>query len=324
MADPAPASPATPRPSALRQALSFGWFAVPSVVILLGLGFWQLARLEWKESLLADLATLGATPPLDLGQATPQGLFSLQEYQPVQLRGAFLPALTLIVAPRTLPEASREQAEVPPAQNNGAWIIRPVVASPVGSKSAVAHDSALFWVVQGWLPFAKGEAVLAALPPAPEGEFVLTGVLRFGGWYGREFLRPTWPTWVPTWKPTENASAVAQPLYPWVDPEAFSALLSQQLLVQKQPQAPPPALGGIGYITLSAYPQATSKPTSARPTAGEPLPLPSAPNLRNQHANYARTWFLLAAALLALWFLRLRDGWLATRRAEQEAQQKSG
>ena len=316
-----PESPASAVSSAsvvqvtLRQALSFGWFAVPSLAILLALGFWQLSRLEWKETLLADLDSLAASPPTDLGTASGTELFSLQEFQPVQAHGEFLGTLTLAVGPRSFPSLPARQAQGNKGQDskktsapdqyprqdgrqkNGAWIVRPFVLS---------KTKTLLWVVQGWSPFVSGKAELEAIPPPPTGTHSVTGVLRFGGWYGREFFRPPWP---------EFQSATTT-LYPWVEPEAFAELLRQQTA---EP-IPPATLGTIGYITLT---KPISQSVSSADTLAEPVPLPPSPNLRNQHANYARTWFLLAAALAALWLVRIRDALVARRKARDNSLPKA-
>jgi surfeit locus 1 family protein len=39
-------------------------FTIPAVVILLGLGTWQLQRLHWKEGLIAQRTTMVAAPPI--------------------------------------------------------------------------------------------------------------------------------------------------------------------------------------------------------------------------------------------------------------------
>ncbi len=51
--------------------------AIPVLVILLGLGTWQLRRLEWKTALLADIAAAEAGPPRAL-TANPAGFSKVE------------------------------------------------------------------------------------------------------------------------------------------------------------------------------------------------------------------------------------------------------
>lgn len=77
------------------QALRFYFPALLTVVmlgVLLQLGSWQVARLAWKEELLARIAARQAAPPLDLDSAAIKRLKAdTDEYQRARLRGAFGP-----------------------------------------------------------------------------------------------------------------------------------------------------------------------------------------------------------------------------------------
>ncbi|MFN4142200.1 SURF1 family protein [Aestuariivirga sp.] len=60
------------------------------IAILVGLGFWQVQRLQWKEGLLAQLAANAAAPPVDL--ATAEGLAAQgrdPEFVRVKFRGSY-------------------------------------------------------------------------------------------------------------------------------------------------------------------------------------------------------------------------------------------
>ena len=66
------------------------------LVILLGLGAWQIARLDWKLNLIAERAAMMAAEPITISQKS--DLLSLRRdktgkiaaWQPVRLKGHFL------------------------------------------------------------------------------------------------------------------------------------------------------------------------------------------------------------------------------------------
>lgn len=63
-------------------------FALPAVLLLLGLGIWQVRRLQWKEGLIAErrAATSAAAVPLPRGGAVTPDM----EFRHVFARGVFL------------------------------------------------------------------------------------------------------------------------------------------------------------------------------------------------------------------------------------------
>ncbi len=48
--------------------------AAPAVLVLVGLGTWQLQRLQWKTELLDTIHEQMAAPPLDLAAIDPRDL----------------------------------------------------------------------------------------------------------------------------------------------------------------------------------------------------------------------------------------------------------
>ena len=66
-------------------------------LILLGLGTWQMERLRWKESLLADITARADATPV----AAPDAAADLPEYTPVFADGVFRHDLELLLIPRT-------------------------------------------------------------------------------------------------------------------------------------------------------------------------------------------------------------------------------
>ena len=78
--------------ASLRRLILPGFATLVAFAILMSLGFWQVARLEWKEKLIATVdarlkaAPIPAPPPTDWPDLEKTGL----EYQPVTVTGRFL------------------------------------------------------------------------------------------------------------------------------------------------------------------------------------------------------------------------------------------
>lgn len=70
------------------------------VTVMLGLGFWQVERLEWKTALLERLASQMAAKPAPL----PEKIDKPEdwEYRPVSMAGQYLYDREFLVGPRTL------------------------------------------------------------------------------------------------------------------------------------------------------------------------------------------------------------------------------
>lgn len=63
-------------------------FGVTGAATLIGLGTWQLQRLDWKESVIAEInARIGDAPTALPAQPSPD----TDRYQPVEVSGSFLP-----------------------------------------------------------------------------------------------------------------------------------------------------------------------------------------------------------------------------------------
>lgn len=131
--------------------------AIPALMLLIGLGVWQLQRLEWKEGLIAERNARLSQPAIPLAEV-PSERWPAYELRRVSLTGRFLHDRSIALINRT---------------NNGrpgVHIMTPVVLAD-GSGSVI--------VDRGWAPPASerrpGELRL------PEGEVSIDGVLRSGG-----------------------------------------------------------------------------------------------------------------------------------------------
>ncbi len=88
-----------PRRCRLRLDLRLTLCAVPALALLIGLGVWQLQRLEWKEGLIAERAARLAAPALaieDIREADWKGL----EHRRVRLSGRYLHDREMLVVNR--------------------------------------------------------------------------------------------------------------------------------------------------------------------------------------------------------------------------------
>lgn len=78
-----------------RAAAPLGWFvyvvAVAAFLVLIGLGTWQVQRLQWKEGLIATIETRRTSPPLPLADVERQFAASGDvDYQAVRAEGRLL------------------------------------------------------------------------------------------------------------------------------------------------------------------------------------------------------------------------------------------
>ena len=135
------------------------------VLLLVGLGAWQLQRMEWKAGLIADLAARNSRPPVDLPRVITDP--KAWEFTPVRLRGEFLHDRELFVSARVY----KDQV--------GSHIITPFVLV----------DGRTVLVNRGWVPGAR-RAPETRLPGQVAGEVTVEGQLRVGGWSGYDMFRP--------------------------------------------------------------------------------------------------------------------------------------
>lgn len=138
---------------------------VPTLAILLGLGIWQVQRLEWKREqieLRQERAQAPAVPIADV-LAAPAG----KEFVHVAVTGQFLHDKELYLAAR-----SRNG-------NVGQHIVTPFVMP----------DGRILLIDRGWVPSEKRDPATRAEAQIA-GEITLDGLVRFGGWKGYDFIRP--------------------------------------------------------------------------------------------------------------------------------------
>lgn len=137
------------------------------LIVLLGLGTWQVRRLAWKEAILARIAHAEAAPPVPL-PADPSPFIK------VAVTGRFLPAKTALFG--------ADVRDTKAGTELGAQLIEPL-----------QRDGGVpLLVVRGWVPTKS-----AGLVATPEGITTVTGYVHPGdtpGWFaahddiqGRQF-----------------------------------------------------------------------------------------------------------------------------------------
>ncbi|MGB0631113.1 MAG: SURF1 family protein [Alphaproteobacteria bacterium] len=130
--------------------------AVPALMLLVGLGIWQLQRLEWKEAIIAERAERAAAAPLAIGEV-PDDTWKNFEHRRVTLRGRYLHDREMLIWNKVR------------HGQTGFDLITPF--SLEGGDSVLVH--------RGWVPRAWPNGVVERR--RPDGVVALTGVLRDGG-----------------------------------------------------------------------------------------------------------------------------------------------
>ncbi len=128
-------------------------FTVPALILLLGLGSWQVERLHWKEGLIATRTQRSSGPPIALpaDNADPADY----EFSKTRLSGHFLNDKEMYLAARSL------------NGNAGFHVVTPLVAS----------DGSAILVDRGWIPLERKEPATRAKGELA-GEVSIEGLLR--------------------------------------------------------------------------------------------------------------------------------------------------
>jgi surfeit locus 1 family protein len=223
--------------------------AIIAGAVLVSLGLWQLDRLAWKEALIAAAASrpeapaTAAPPPETWGDLDWDAL----DLTHVALPGRYLPDEAFVYT--VLSDARG------PLSGPGLWVMAPFRTA----------DGWVVLVNRGFVPTAMDGAA-PPVPPPPEGEAVLDGLLR----------RPDPPgLFTPAADPAKRL---------WFVRDA----------AELAPAFALPAGARLAPFTLDLTAAAT--PPGGLPQAGETRRV-----FTNSHLQYAITWFGLAAALLGVW-----------------------
>lgn len=215
--------------------------ALIAFLLLIGLGSWQVVRLQWKEGLIAERQARWEAPAIDLPE-DPSDPALL--HRRVRVSGHYLHDAELHLPGRSY------------KGSNGLGVATPFVLD----------DGRGLIVYRGWVPSAREEA--ASRPGSnPEGEVTIEGVLLSGGWKGSSWAEP--------------ANDPARNAWFFVDPAGMAAAAGLERPIEG--------------VYLGLY---RDDPESALPFTPPP-PM----ELRNDHLQYAITWYALAFALLVIYVI---------------------
>lgn len=138
-----------PRPVALL-------FTIAALIVTVGLGTWQVSRLQWKEALIAEIAAANEAAPLTTLPTTKEELEKLQ-FRRVSLKGQWVKGTEFMLVPRYF------------KSQLGYWIISPMKLA----------DGRVLMVNRGWVPASKKDA--AKRPETTvSGPARVNGLLRTG------------------------------------------------------------------------------------------------------------------------------------------------
>lgn len=220
-------------------------FTIPALIILIGLGVWQLQRLEWKETLIERLTSRAEAP----AERLPSGDLALDawEFRMVTMKGHFLHDQEMFLLNRSL------------NGNPGLHVITPFRRSDVPSDPIVL-------VNRGWVPFVGKDASLRLSGLIP-GEVTVEGLVRF-----QRPITGLQRVFLPLNEPDNNV---------WysIDQEEMATFIGAPL---------------VNYYIVDANDQVPGKfPVGKQWTL----------DIRNNHLEYALTWFFMAIALAVIYVI---------------------
>lgn len=227
-----------------RPGLALTVFSALSLVILCGLGLWQLQRMAWKEGVIAEIDAHLNQPPIPL-ESYERGL--PPDFSPVTVTGTWREGAEQYRA------SQLHQGEI------GYRLLQPLDLD--GGRVVI--------VDRGWVPrcWRYGDCLEQGLPgpigEPPPGIVQVTGILRGNfekGWFT--------PNNVP-----------AERLWYWLDLDALDRQID----------------GALVEAVLFQTPEDAAAPEAP------PIPQGTVVSLRNNHLEYALTWFSLAGCLIGVY-----------------------
>ncbi len=288
------------------------------LIVLLGLGSWQVRRLFWKQGVLAEIARAEAADPLPLplvleppapgplvpGPPAPGPLVpgppapgTLVPGSPVPLGDAGIspsPFTKIAVTGVFLADQTAlygaEVRDIPSGPAMGAHLIEPLRRA----------DGSVILVDRGWVPLSRRGPL-----DQPAGPVTVSGYARFGdraAWFSaaddpaaRRFF---------TLDPRAIGNAIGQPdVLPFVLIALAPEALKGGTGATKAEAATANSPAAKRAVRITADEAADDAVVTHWPDAARHLPRPP-----NNHLSYVITWYGLAVALLAVFIVWARKG----------------
>ncbi len=146
--------------------------SVPALALLLGLGFWQIERMQWQDALIEEIRTRGAAPAVALPNSRRIGLEDLI-FRPVTVTGRYDWESEFFLLHKVRKGRPGINLIVPLVRADGAGIVL---------------------VDRGWIPLERREPETRA-GSQPDGDIAVTGIV----------LTPEPRNWtIPDNNPAEN------------------------------------------------------------------------------------------------------------------------
>jgi surfeit locus 1 family protein len=130
------------------------------LLVLLGLGSWQVKRLFWKQALLAQIAQAEASGPVPLPRTEAGGMPS--PFMKISATGTFLPDETALYG--------AEVRDVAPGAGGGGPTMGAQLIEPMREV-----NGELILVDRGWVPLSRSAPL-----DQPTGEVTVSGYVRLG------------------------------------------------------------------------------------------------------------------------------------------------
>ncbi|MGD1876586.1 MAG: SURF1 family protein [Kiloniellaceae bacterium] len=216
-------------------------FTLAALVILVGLGSWQVQRLFWKQDQIVLRQERAEGPAIPLPDSFPEP--AAVEFTRVTLDGQFLHGQEFYLGART------ESGRV------GLNVVTPFALD----------DGRTILVNRGWVPEEKRDPAARAEGQL-QGEVTIEALLRTGGWKGFDFAKP--PN-----KPEDR-------FYFWLDLPVMAAGVDRPIITDVYADAVASDIPG-GY-----------------PIGGQ-----TRIHLKNDHLEYAITWYSFAVILMVIYVL---------------------
>ena len=143
-----------------RRLLWPGTMTAIMLLVLLGLGTWQVKRLFWKQALLAQIAQAETAEPIPLARIEAGG--TLSPFMKISATGTFLPDETALYG--------AEVRDVAPGPGMGGPVMGAQLIEPLREV-----NGELILVDRGWVPLSRTGPL-----DQPTGEVTVSGYVRFG------------------------------------------------------------------------------------------------------------------------------------------------